>query len=124
MALQRELRVAEISGGRVAAVSRLDKDGNLIIEDIPIIRNGQVVSGIDVIGRNGELIQVGGPGKNANDKVFARTKNALEALKDEALLRGVKAQVYYEQGNSSRFNDLVLESQRILGKKNVFLLPN
>jgi hypothetical protein len=50
------------------------------VEDTPIIRNGQVVSGADVFGKNGELIQVGGPGKNANDVVFEKTKRSLEVL--------------------------------------------
>ena len=122
-ALQRELRVVEITGGRSAATSRIGKNGNLIIEDTPIIRNGEVVSGIDVFGKNGELIQVGGPGKNANDVVFAKTMRALEALKSEAQLRNTVAQVYYEAGSSERFTQLILESQKVLGKNNVFILP-
>ena len=122
-ALQRELQVAEITGGRSAQTFRIGANGNLIIEDTLIYRDGQVVSGVDVFGKNGELIQVGGPGKNANDIVFERTKNALEVLKSEVITREITAQVYYEAGNSERFNNLILESQRILGKKNVFILP-
>lgn len=91
LALERELRVAELTGGRSAQSYAYDKRGNINVQDTPIIRDGQIVSGIDVIGKNGELIQVGGPGKNANDGVFLRTKRALEALKDEARVRGVKA---------------------------------
>ncbi len=121
--LQRELRVVEITGGRSATTSRIGKNGNIIIEDTPIIRDGKVVSGIDVFGKNGELIQVGGPGKNANDVVLAKTKRALEALKNEAQSRNTVAQVYYEAGNSDRFTQLILESQKILGKNNVFVLP-
>jgi hypothetical protein len=125
MAVERELRVAEIVDGRSATKSRIrERDGKLIVEDTPIIRNGQVVSGVDVIGKNGELIQVGGPGKNANDVVFEKTKRSLEVLKDEARLRGTKAQVFFEQGNSDRFKELVRESQRILGEDNVFILSN
>ena len=120
-ALQRELKVVEMTGGRSATTSRIGGDGKLIIEDTPIFKDGQIVSGIDVFGENGELIQVGGPGKNANDVVFARTKNALENLKDEAQLRGTTAQVYYEQGGSERFKDLISESRKILGKDNVFI---
>ncbi|MGK5004086.1 hypothetical protein [Janthinobacterium sp. LB2P70] len=122
-ALERELQVAEITGGRSAQTSRIGPNGNLVIEDTPIYRDGQVVSGVDVFGKNGELIQVGGPGKNANDVVFERTKKALEALKSEAKARGTTAQVYYEAGNSERFNNLILESKKILGKNNVFILP-
>lgn len=89
-----------------------------------LIRDGKIVSGVDVFGKNGELIQVGGPGKNANDKVFARTKRSLQALKDEAKIRGTKAQVFYAPGNSPRFKDLIKESERILGKENVFILSD
>ncbi len=121
----RELRVAEIVDGKSATRSRIRKqDSKLIIEDKPIIRDGKVVTGIDVFGKNGELIQVGGPGKNANDVVFEKTKRALEALKDEAKLRGTKAQVFYEKGNSDRFKELITESKRILGEENVFILSN
>jgi len=88
-AVERELRVAEIVGGRSATRSRIrESDGKSIVEDTPIIRDGQVISGIDVFGKNGEIIQVGGPGKNANDVVFEKTKSSLEALKSEAQLRG------------------------------------
>ncbi|MGW8393124.1 hypothetical protein [Pseudoduganella sp. HUAS MS19] len=48
---------------------------------------------------------------------------ALEVLKDEAKKRGTTAQVYYERGNSERFNQLIEESKRILGAENVFILP-
>ena len=124
-AVERELRVAEIVGGKSATRSRIrEKDGKLIVEDTPVIKDGQVVTGVDVFGKNGELIQVGGPGKNANDVVFEKTKKALNALKEEAQNRGTKAQVYYEQGNSDRFRELIKESQNILGKENVFILPN
>lgn len=121
-ALERELQVVEITGGKSAQTSRVE-NGRVITEDTPITRDGQVISGIDVFGKNGELIQVGGPGKNANDAVFERTKRALAALKEEAMIRGTRAQVYYEAGNSERFKDLIRESQRILGKENVFVLP-
>ncbi len=124
-AVERELRVAEIVGGKSATRSRIrEKDGKLIVEDTPVIKDGEVVTGIDVFGKNGELIQVGGPGKNANDVVFEKTKKALRALKDEARTRGTKAQAYFEQGNSDRFKDLIVEAQNILGKDNVFILPN
>jgi len=121
---ERELRVAEMTGGRSAATSRVrDSDGKLIIEDMPVKVDGEVVTGVDVIGKNGELIQVGGPGKNANDVVLEKTKKSLNALKAEANNQGVKAQVYYEQGNSDRFKQLIVESENILGKDNVFILP-
>ncbi|MCK5904084.1 MAG: hypothetical protein KAG86_02285, partial [Gammaproteobacteria bacterium] len=117
----RELRVAEIVDGKSATRSRIrESDGKLIIEDTPIIRDGKVVTGVDVFGKNGELIQVGGPGKNANDVVLDKTKRALEALKDEAKVRGTKAQVFYEKGNSERFKELINESKKILGEENVF----
>jgi len=122
--LERELRVAEIVDGKSASISRISKNGKVIVEDTPIIRNGEVVGGIDVFGKEGELIQVGGPGKNADDAVFEKTKRSLNALKDEASKRGTTAQVYYERGSSARFDDLIKESQRILGAENVFILPN
>jgi|GEM_PF-5936289 len=122
--VERELRVTEIVNGKLATQSRIrERDGKLIVEDIPVVRDGKVVTGIDVIGKNGELIQVGGPGKNANDVVFEKTKRSLQALKDEAELKGTKAQVFYEQGKSDRFNELIRESKRILGDDNVFILP-
>lgn len=96
-------------------------DGKLVIEDTPI-SNSRGVSGIDVIGKNGELIQVGGPGKNANPEVLEKTKNALHVLKEEASIKNTKAQVYLEQGDSARFAELIVESQKILGKENVFIL--
>jgi len=124
-AVERELRVAEIVDGKSAVISRVRKsDGKLITEDTPIIRNGEVVTRIDVFGKNGELIQVGGPGKNANDVVLEKTKRALTFLKDEARVKGTKAQAFFEQGNSDRFKVLIEEAQKILGKENVFILPN
>jgi len=33
-------------------------------------------------------------------------------------------QAYFEQGNSDRFKNLIEEAQMILGKENVFILPN
>ena len=94
--VERELRVAEIVGGRSASVARVRaSDGKVLIEDTPIVRDGRVVTGIDVFGKNGELIQVGGPGKNANDVVFEKTKRSLAFLKDEARIRGTTAQVFY-----------------------------
>lgn len=48
---------------------------------------------------------------------------SLEALKIEARTRGTTAQVYYEAGSSERFNSLILESQKTLGKNNVFIVP-
>ncbi|MGW8393131.1 hemagglutinin repeat-containing protein [Pseudoduganella sp. HUAS MS19] len=77
-ALERELQVVEITGGKSAQTARVGENGRVITEDTPIYRDGQVASGIDVYGKNGELIQVGGPGKNSNDAVFVRAMRALE----------------------------------------------
>ncbi|HEX8615130.1 MAG TPA: hemagglutinin repeat-containing protein [Telluria sp.] len=117
LALERELKVAEMTGGRSAVQARY-KDGKLILEDTPI-KNSEGVSGIDVIGKNGELIQVGGPGKNANPDVLEKTKNAMRVLKEEARINNTVAKVYLEHGDSERFKELVREAQKILGKDNV-----
>ncbi|MDM5182247.1 hypothetical protein PO883_34330, partial [Massilia sp. DJPM01] len=119
LALERELKVAEMIGGRSAVQARY-KDGKLILEDTPI-KNSEGVSGIDVIGKNGELIQVGGPGKNANSDVLEKTKNAMRVLKEEARINNTVAKVYLEYGNSDRFQELVREAQKILGKDNVIV---
>lgn len=117
LALERELKVAEMTGGRSAVQARY-KDGKLTLEDTPI-KNSKGVSGIDVIGKNGELIQVGGPGKNANPDVLEKTQNAMYVLKEEARINNTVAKVYLEYGNSDRFKELVREAQKILGKDNV-----
>lgn len=119
--LERELRVVELSGGKSAQRARIGKDGELIVEDTPIYKDGNIVSAIDVFGKNGELIQVGGPGKNANPKTLEKTKRAMEALKEEAEKRGVSARVYLERGDSERFDELVREAGKILGKENVII---
>lgn len=49
------------------------------------------------------------------------TERALKALKAEADARGVKAQAYYERGDSARFAELIKKSEAILGKGNVFI---
>ena len=122
LSIERELRVIEITGGRSARLARVLEDGRVLPEDTMIIRNGQTASGIDVFGKKGELIQVGGPGKNSNDITFEKTKKALLVLKDEAQARKTIAQVYYESASSDRFKALVLESQKILGNENVVIL--
>ena len=121
IALEREAYVAALSGGEIA-VSVNNKNGVMVLEDIWITDSkGNRLTGIDVIGKNGELILVGGPGKNSSDMVWKRTESALYALKNEATKKGVKAQVYYKRGNSDRFKDLIEKSEKILGKGNVIV---
>ncbi|MCU4576191.1 hypothetical protein KTJ34_02035 [Acinetobacter courvalinii] len=121
MSLEREAAVASIVGGKIAAIPRT-VNGTIILEDVWIIgKNGDRLTGIDVYGKNGELILVGGPGKNSSDKVWQSTEMALKAIKTEAASKGVKAQVYYQRGDSERFSQLIIKSEEILGKGNVFI---
>lgn len=46
---------------------------------------------------------------------------ALKAIKTEAASKGVKAQVYYQRGDSERFSQLIIKSEEVLGKGNVFI---
>ncbi|MGR2922985.1 hypothetical protein FY049_21045, partial [Acinetobacter sp. 1125_18A] len=121
LSLEREATVASITGGKIA-VEPYTVNGKIILEDVWIIgKNGNRLTGIDVYGKNGELILVGGPGKNSSDKVWQGTEIALKAIKSEAVSKGVKAQVYYQRGNSERFSQLIIQSEKILGKGNVFI---
>lgn len=107
LSIKREAHVAALADGKIAVEART-VNGQVVLEDIWILDSkGNRLTGIDVIGKNGEFISVGGPGKNANDTVWLATEKALKALKTEADKKGVKAQTYYERGNSDRFNDLI-----------------
>ena len=116
--IQRELNVTHITGGKLAKI--INKNGHL--EDMPIRSvDGRILTGIDIIGKNGEYISVGGPAKGSTPEKLAETLRKLQILKSEAEKNGTKAMVYYERGNSEKFQRLIEESKKILGKENVVI---
>lgn len=98
----REQRVADIVGGEVSREKIKTQFGS---------------SDIDVIGSDGSLIAVGGPGK-AKDKGKLGTQ--LKVLKTEADSRGVKAKAAFEEGTPQWVIDYAKEK---LGDENVFTFP-
>jgi len=101
LANAREARVADLIGGRIAG-------------DLPIFLPGVGRSAVDVIGRSGELIGVGGPAK-ARDLADLGVK--LKILAGVAEKAGVKAQYYFQKGTPM---EAIRLAQKWLGKENVF----
>lgn len=99
--IRREQKVAELTGGRVSNES--------------ITVQGIGSTDIDVIGPNGELIEVGGPAKAGNLGNFGRQLNVLKAEADQ---RNVRAMVYLQRGTPE---SAVRVAQRRLGAENVII---
>jgi hypothetical protein len=97
----RESRVAKITGGR--------RSGELVS------RRPWGKTDIDVVGPNGELISVGGPGKASN---LGNLGRELHILKQVAKERGTKALAYFEEGTPRQALDL---ARKLLGPENVHL---
>jgi hypothetical protein len=103
----RETKVAEITGGRIPS-GEPGKPG------MKITQPGVGSSDVDVIGRNGEYIAVGGPAKARN---LSKLGQKLHILKYAAGEAKVPAQAYFEEGTPQPALDL---ANRILGSENVF----
>jgi hypothetical protein len=80
-------------------------------------------TGIDVVSAEGNIIAVGGPSKGAKPERSVDTLSKFEILKAEASRRGVKAQAFFEAGDSYKFKTLIIELWKSLGKENVFVFP-
>jgi hypothetical protein len=94
--------VAELTGGRVAG-------------DAKVTLQGVGSTGVDVIGKAGEFIGVGGPAKAGDLADFGRKLQILAGSAEQA---GVKAQYYLAKGTP----DAVIKlAHKWLGKENVFL---
>jgi hypothetical protein len=98
----REVFVAEIVGGRVAGDAR-------------VTLQGVGTTAVDVYGKAGEFIGVGGPMKADNLADFGRK---LQVLAGTAKQAGVKAQYYLAKGTPEAAIKL---AQKWLGAENVFL---
>jgi RHS repeat-associated protein len=97
----REVLVAELVGGKVAG-------------DAKVTLQGVGTTGVDVIGKAGEFIGVGGPAKAGDLADFGRKLQILAGTAEQA---GVKAQYYLAKGTP----DAVIKlAQKWLGKENVF----
>ena len=108
--LSRELRVAEIVGGRVA------RQPGSATKDL-LVRGGGTGVRVDVVGPGGELIQVGGPSKAAD---IGGLGSNLDRLQRVAAAKGVSAQAYFEEGTPANVLDL---ARNKLGAANVHTFP-
>lgn len=117
---QRELFVAQLEGGRLARSGRVSDSNTL--EDLvvpfggPGKHSGKIA--IDVLGRNGELILVGGPGKGANPS--AAIQRAAD-LKLAAAERGVDGVMYFTRDTPKAVLD---GARKHLGNNNVRLFDD
>ncbi len=91
----REVRVAELTGGRVAGTAGKG--------DYWITRPGVGKTDVDVIGPNGEYIAVGGPMKANKRSDFGSATSILKWCADRD---GVVAKVYLEEGTPQDVIDL------------------
>lgn len=107
----------ELGKAREAYVARLV--GGRLANDVRVSLQGVGTSAIDVYGKAGEFIGVGGPSKAFKLSVFGTHLKVLAAAAEEA---GVKAQYYLEVGTPLEAFRL---AQKWLGKDNVhwFALP-
>jgi uncharacterized protein YukE len=103
----REEKVAEITGGKVQGVPGQ--------QGLKVTEQGVGSTDVDVIGKDGEYISVGGPAK-AQD--LASLGSKLRILKYAADQQGVPARAYFERGTPD--NVLELARQK-LGADNVFI---
>lgn len=96
----REAAVAASVGGKVSGM---------------IVRGASTSTDVDVLGKAGEYISVGGPAKGFDLASFGQK---LSALKDAAQQAGTTAKYYLEQGTSKETVDL---AKKILGANNVVI---
>jgi hypothetical protein len=68
---------------------------------------------IDVVGPNGELVEVGGPGKGINPSNFGRQMQRLQSAAEST---GTKGQFYYDQGTPESILNI---ARKWLGSENV-----
>lgn len=104
----RERKVAELTNGRVPSGAP-GQVGEIIH------RPNVGTTDVDVIGGDGSLIQVGGPAKAGN---IGKFRDKLYILKWVAEQRGVKAQVYLEEGTPE---NVIEAARRTLGTDNVHI---
>jgi hypothetical protein len=100
LGVAREAYVAQLVGGRVAG-------------DVRVTLQGVGSTAIDVYGRAGEFIGVGGPAKALNLSQLGTQLKVLAAAAEQA---GVKAQYYFARGTSIEAFRL---AEKWLGKGNV-----
>jgi RHS repeat-associated protein len=98
----REVLVAELVGGRVAG-------------DAKVTPQGVGTTAVDVYGRAGEFIGVGGPAKAGDLAAFGKKLQILAGAAEQA---GVKAQYYLAKGTPDA---AIKVAQKWLGKEIVFL---
>jgi RHS repeat-associated protein len=98
----REAFVAQLAGGRVAG-------------DFKVTMQGVGSTAVDVFGKAGEFIGVGGPSKALNPAKFGKQ---LQILADSARRAGTKAQFYFDRGTPLHTIEL---AQKWLGRENVFI---
>ena len=97
---ERELKVAEISGGKISNEK---------------IITGRGHTDVDVIGPNGELIGVGGPAKSNK---LSNLGGEIAKLKEEAAKRGVIVQYYITDSTPRSVYEFLAKR---LGVENVFI---
>lgn len=98
----REVFVADLVGGRVAGDAR-------------VTLQGIGTTAVDVYGKAGEFIGVGGPAKAGDLADFGRK---LQVLAGAARQAGVKAQYYFAKGTP---DEVIKLAQKWLGVENVFV---
>ena len=103
LGVAREVYVAQLVGGRVAG-------------DVRISIQGVGSTAIDVYGKAGEFIGVGGPMKAIGPDALSRLGTRLKVLAGAAEQAGVKAQYYFARGTSLEAFRL---AEKWLGKGNV-----
>jgi hypothetical protein len=120
----RELRVAEIVGGRVARAGNKDGKVYALSGEVSRVKGRQFDTlkyaskegvTVDVFGSNQELIVVGGPAKAQN---LSKLGGDLRYLKNVADQHGVKALAYFEEGTPQ---DVIDVANKWLGKENVHI---
>ncbi|WP_295978316.1 hemagglutinin repeat-containing protein [uncultured Variovorax sp.] len=97
---ERELKVAEISGGKLSNEKIITSRGH---------------TDVDVVGPNGELIGVGGPAKLNR---LPNLGGEIAKLKEEAAKRGVVVQYYITDSTPRQVYDFLIKR---LGVENVFI---
>lgn len=97
----REAAVAAYEGGTVSGM---------------MVKGASTSTDVDVIGKAGEYIGVGGPAKGASADALSSFGQKLSALKEAAGKAGVGVKYYLEQGTSKQAIDL---AKKILGNNAV-----
>ncbi|MBK7926931.1 MAG: RHS repeat-associated core domain-containing protein [Bryobacterales bacterium] len=101
----REVAVAALTGGRLASVAG---------EGLKVTVKGLGSTDIDVIGKAGEFIAVGGPAKARKPAELGHHLKVLKAAAEQA---GVKAQAYFATGTPE---SVLKVARKRLGEENVF----